>query len=203
VRTPQSPDDWRLLAHGLSVKRYPVCYASHRAIDAVIALRDEAGLRPEETASVTVWLGKAPAATLRFSAPRTGLEAKFSLQHNVAAALADGAVGFAQLADDYVRRPDLIALYPLIRAELDSEECPDEPGMALNDRVVIETRDGRRLDSGPIRHPRGHARAPLGDAELNAKFLDCARRGGATTPERLLADLYGLESLASLDELCA
>jgi 2-methylcitrate dehydratase PrpD len=199
----REPAQWRLLAEGLSVKRYPVCYASHRAIDAVIALRDEARLRPQEVAAVTVALGPAPAATLRFSRPRTGLEAKFSLHHNVAAALVDGAVGFAQLADDYVRREDVAGLYPLTRVELSHEECPEEPGMALHDRVMIETHDGRRLDSGPIRHPRGHARRPLGQGELDAKFLDCARRGGVGEGERLLERLHRLETLPSLDEVCA
>lgn len=203
VRLPRGPGDWRLLAQGLSVKRYPVCYASHRAIDAVIALRAEAGLAPAEVGGVTVSLGRAPAATLRYADPRNGLEAKFSLQHNLAAALVDGAVGFAQLADDYVRRPDVAALYPLTRTELVDEECPDEPGMALHDRVVIAMRDGRRLDSGPIRHPRGHARAPLSDAELEAKFLDCARRGGGAGGEGLLARLRVMETLPSLDELHA
>ena len=37
---------------------------------------------------------------------------------------------------------------------------------------AVTTRDGRRIDSGPIRHARGHAQLPLSDGELDAKFLD-------------------------------
>ncbi|MBV1688582.1 MmgE/PrpD family protein [Novosphingobium sp. G106] len=202
-RLAQGPDDWRLLSEGLSVKRYPVCYASHRAIDGVIGLATENGLTAADVASVTVGLGRAQAATLRFAHPTTGLEARFSLHHNVAAALVDRAVGFAQLSDDYVRRADIAAYYALTRMELVDEECPDQPGMAKFDRVVIETRDGRRLDSGPIRHPQGHARQPLADADLDVKFLDCARHGGVEDRPALLARLRRLEELNDLRELTA
>ncbi len=195
---------WRIAEQGLSVKRYPVCYAAHRAIDGVLALAAAARLRPGEVKSVTVGLGRAPAETLRYAAPRDGLEARFSLNHNVAAALIDGAVGFAQLTDAFVRRPDVAALYPLTAMDvLAGEDCPEQPGMARFDRVVIETHDGRRLDSGPIRHPRGHARAPLTDDELAAKFRDCARHGGMADAQALLDKLWRLDGIANLRELAA
>lgn len=183
---------WQLLEQGLSVKRYPVCYASHRAIDAVLDLARGAGLRPGDVRAIVATLGPAPAATLRYAAPETGLQARFSLHHNLAAALVDGAVGFAQLDDAFVRRADVAALYGLTRIEVGGEPCPDQPGMAKFDRVTIETADGRLLDSGPVRHPRGHARLPLDEGDIAAKFLDCARHGGHPDPEGLLAALGGL-----------
>jgi aconitate decarboxylase len=198
--SPPRFGEWRVLTEGLSVKRYPVCYASHRAIDAVIDLA--AGLDPTAVAQVSVTLGPAPAATLRFAHPADGREARFSLHHNVAAALTDGAVGFAQLEDDYVRRPDIAALYGLSQVELTDEECPEQPGMAKYDRVVITTCDGRRLDSGPMRHPRGHARAPLSDDELDEKFIDCARHGGFNGA-MLLDRLRSLDRLNDLGEVAA
>lgn len=191
----------RLLDQGLSVKRYPVCYASHRAIDAVIALAQQADLSPGDVRAVTVSLGTAPAQTLRYPAPRSGLEARFSLHHNVAAALTDRAVGFAQLEDAYVRRADLAALYPLTSMVIEKEECPDQPGMAKFDRVLIETQDGRQLDSGPIRHAAGHASAPLSDAALDAKFLDCARHGRAADAAGLLDRLHRLDRMDDLGSL--
>lgn len=193
--------EWQLLEQGLSVKRYPVCYASHRAIDAVIDLAGRERIDPAKVAAVHVRLGRAPAETLRYHHPRNGLAARFSLNHNVAAALTDRAVGFAQLQDSYVTRPDISALYGLTHMEIDmTEECPDQPGMAKFDRVAIEMRDGTRLDSGPIRHPRGHAALPLSDDELAAKFTDCARHGEYGDPQALLERLMALDSAASLRE---
>jgi 2-methylcitrate dehydratase PrpD len=197
-------EPWQLVRQGLSVKRYPVCYAAHRAIDAAIALAESAGLAPADVRAVTVRLGRAPAETLRYHHPMDGLEARFSLHHNVAAALTDRAVGFAQLGDAYVRRPDIASLYALTRLEIDdSEPCPEQPGLAKFDHVVIATSDGRRLDSGPIRYPKGHARQPLSDDELAAKFLDCARHGGHADPEGLLGRLERLGDMASVRELFA
>jgi len=183
---------WHFPAQGLSVKRYPVCYAAHRSIDAVLDLRAQYGLRPEDVARVTATMGEAPAATLRHSHPLTGAEARFSLHHNVAAALVEGEVGFAQLDDGFVQRADVAALYDLTQIEVGGKPCPDQPGMAEHDRVRIALRDGRVLDSGPVRYPRGHARAALSDAQLDAKFLDCARRGGVRDAEAALALLRGL-----------
>jgi 2-methylcitrate dehydratase PrpD len=195
---------WQLVSQGLSVKRYPVCYAAHRAIDGVIALAEGARLAPGDIASVTVRLGRAPAETLRYHHPVDGLEARFSLHHNVAAALTERAVGFAQLGDAYARRPDIAALYALTQLEIDdSEPCPEQPGLAKFDHVAIMTRDGRQLDSGPIRYPKGHARRPLDDGELAAKFLDCARHAGLADPQELLDRLRRLERMDSVRELFA
>jgi 2-methylcitrate dehydratase PrpD len=194
---------WRLMEEGVSVKRYPVCYAAHRAIDGVIDLRAGAALPADAVQRVTVWLGLAPAQTLRYAQPQSGLEAKFSLHHNVAAALREGGLGFAQLTDDYVRRPEVAALYGLTHMELRDDPCPDQPGMARHDRVVIETRDGRTLDSGDIRYPRGHAKRPLSDTEIDAKFLDCARHGGMEQGEGMLERLHDLDRCETLEEVFA
>jgi 2-methylcitrate dehydratase PrpD len=195
---------WQLVAQGVSVKRYPVCYAAHRAIDAAIVLAEVHDLKPGEVRAVSARIGRAPAETLRYHDPQDGLEARFSLQHNVAAALVDRAVGFAQLADDFVRRADVARLYPLTTIEVDeTRPCPDQPGMAMHDHLVIETTGGDRLDSGPVRYAKGHARAPLGDGELAAKFLDCAGHGGHRDPERLLDRLQRLDRANAVGELFA
>ena len=196
---------WRLETQGLSVKRYPVCYASHRAVDAVIALAQEASLRPEDVRSVTVCLGRAPAETLRYTDPKDGLEARFSMQHNVAAAFVDRKLGFEQLGDEFVRRPDVASLYPLTRMEVvEGEDCPEQPGMAKFDRVVIELVDGREpLDSGPIRYAKGHAKQPLSDDELAVKFLDCARHGLHRQPDVLLERLQWLDEIDDVKGLFA
>ena len=198
---PQAHAAHRLTQMGVSVKRYPVCYASHRAIDAVLDLARAAKLSADSVRSVTVGLGVAPAQTLKFSRPRTGLEAKFSLHHNVAAALIDRQVGFSQLTDDYVRRPEVMRLYDRTTMQILSEESPDQPGMAAADWVVIETLDGRRLESGDIRYPRGHAKLPLSDAALDAKFLDCARHGQAPGGAALLSKLRRMQTLRHIREL--
>ena len=194
---------WQLIQRGVSVKRYPVCYATHRAVDGVIDLVGQADLDSGAVAGVTVYLGHAPAATVDNARPATGLAAKFSIQHNVAAALLDRQLGFAQLTDAYVGRADVAACLGLTSIALRDEPCPEQPGMALHDRVVIRTRDGRTLDSGDIRYPRGHVCLPLSDADRAAKFRDCAEHGQWADPDRLLACLQKLERAAGLQQVFA
>src|SRR5262245_25041132 len=40
--------DWAILRHGLNVKLYPVCYAVHRALDAVLDLRQQHRFEPAD-----------------------------------------------------------------------------------------------------------------------------------------------------------
>jgi hypothetical protein len=101
----------------------------------------------------------------------------------------------------------MIALYPLTDMQVVAADCPEQPGMAKYDRVIIATHDGRSLDSGPIRHAMGHASHPLSDAALDAKFLDCARHGlvgvagVAGDAEALLGRLHQLDRMENLREL--
>ena len=79
--------------------------------------------------------------------------------------------------------------------------CPIEPILALNDRLVVDLKDGRKLDSGDIRFARGNAMLPLKEDELKAKFFDCCGSAGEVDAARLyerLGDLRGLPKLRSL-----
>ena len=75
------------LDYGLSIKKYPTCYATHRVIDGVLDLRRHHGVTPERVKAVRACIGVAQASMLRNHAPVTGLEAKFSLRQTVAMAL--------------------------------------------------------------------------------------------------------------------
>src|SRR5207237_10816001 len=115
-----------ILRHGLNIKRYPVCYALHRSIDAVVAMKAEAA----DVQSVEIHIGKLQAAMLRHSSPQNALDAKFSAQFAMAAALTARKAGLAELTDGYVQRKDVQALMPKVRvATTDATDAtdPDDP----------------------------------------------------------------------------
>ena len=108
-------------------------------------------------------------AMCNIPAPRTGLEAKFSLRFNAALALhgADTADS-ATYADPIVLRPDLQAARALTTIELAPPTWPEDVT-----EVTITTHDGRTLVQ------RHDISQPLGDLprqrdRLNAKFLALA-----------------------------
>jgi 2-methylcitrate dehydratase PrpD len=191
----------RVLDCGLSIKKYPTCYATHRVIDGVLDLAKANRLRPEDVKEIRARIGVAEASMLRNHSPSTGLEAKFSLEFAVASALVAGKVGLAELTDEFVARSAVRELMPKLRIATDDIPCPIEPTFSMHDRVEIELRDGRTLDSGDIRFARGNAMAPLRDADLEAKFLDCAGRAegiDAAALYRRLADLRSVPRLRAL-----
>ena len=198
----------RILETGLSIKRYPVCYSGHRVIDAVLAIAERENLQPRQVRQVRVTIGPAQASMLRNHRPRTGLEAKFSVEFAVAAALVARQVGLAQLSDSFVASDDVRGLLDKVVTEITGRPCPIDPAFSYADRVVIELLDGRSFDSGDIRFAHGNAMLPLDAAGLRQKFMDCiaaapasATSAGPAADAGLYKRIAELESLPSLRQL--
>ncbi|CAB3739387.1 2-methylcitrate dehydratase [Achromobacter denitrificans] len=204
---PYRPGEPRILATGLSIKKYPVCYSGHRIIDAVIDIAREADLDATQVARVRVGIGRAQASMLRNAAPVTALEAKFSAQFAVAAALLRRKVGLSELDDAFVNEPAMRALYGKVEIGIVEAPDPEDSAFSRYDTVDIDMRDGRVLRSGEVRYPRGHAHLPLAEADLRAKFEDCMavwrrQAGGDTSSLPSAGALYDrLASLAQIDDV--
>ncbi len=193
----------RILDTGLSIKKYPMCYATHRVIDAVLDLAAANDVKAQDIKQIDATIGVAQASMLRNHAPATGLEAKFSLEFAVASALVARKVGLAQLTDEFVAEAPVREAMGKVNIATVDTSCPIEPIFSLTDRVVLELKDGRKLDSGEVRFARGNAKLPLKDEELKAKFLDCASSAGDIDASGLYRDLARLGEQASLRRLGA
>ncbi|HEY0885975.1 MAG TPA: MmgE/PrpD family protein, partial [Ramlibacter sp.] len=191
----------RVLEYGLSIKKYPTCYATHRVIDGVLDLAREHRVRAEDVEEVRARIGVAQASMLRNHQPATGLEAKFSLEFAVASALVAGKVGLNELTDEFVGRRAVRDVFSKVKIATDDSQCPIEPIFAENDRVQLVLRDGRTLESGDIRFARGNAMAPLAAADLRTKFVDCAGRAGDIDAGALFDRLMDLRSVPRLRAL--
>jgi 2-methylcitrate dehydratase PrpD len=190
-----------ILLLGLSVKKYPMCYATHRVIDGVLDIASTNSVEASNVERVEATIGLAQAGMLRNHAPVTGLEAKFSLEFAVACALVAGKVGLSELTDEFVGRPGVREVMKKLSIATTESRCPLEPAFAFSDRVVLKLRDGRTLDSGEIRFARGNAQLPLRDEELRAKFLDCTHTVTSLDSAALFERLTRLESLRDVREL--
>ena len=78
---------------GLSVKKYPLCYCTHRAIDGALDLLREQKVGADNVKAITVSTSRRNATILRNSRPQTGLEAKFSMQFAMASSIVANRVG--------------------------------------------------------------------------------------------------------------
>jgi aconitate decarboxylase len=197
-RSPSQPllgQTLRICSLGLAVKKYPMCFATHRVIDGVLDLVRHHGLSGNRVHAVRATIGATQASMLRNHRPLSALEAKFSLEFSVAAPLLLGRIGLAELQDSVVLRPEMQAMFERVHIETVDTVCPSEPTLALSDRVRIELDSGQVLDSGEIFETRGGLSAPLSIEELRTKFLDCA----AEAPEVQAGELF--DRLCQLDQV--
>lgn len=191
----------RLESLGLTVKKYPMCFATHRVIDAAMDLVKANDFGAAQLVSAEATVGPAQASMLRNARPATGLEAKFSLQFAVAAPLVAHACGLEQLEDTFVQRPDVQSLFEKLSIRIVNTSHPTEPTLAASDRLVLHLSDGRCLDSGEVFVARGEASAPLRDEDLAAKFHDCARTVEPTARQALLDTLLSLPDVRSVSQI--
>jgi 2-methylcitrate dehydratase PrpD len=190
-----APKEWHIVSHGLSIKRYPICYATHRSIDAALDLVERHNLTPGQVDRIHVSTGKTQMLMLRNSRPQSGLEAKFSMQFAMAAALCARHVGLAELTDEFVRRPDVQAIFPRV-ALTGTAALKEGSNFAPSDEVEITTVTGETLKSGPVEYAKGSHERPLSRTELWTKFADCL---GAEYPD--VKKTRAFENLMMLDRL--
>jgi 2-methylcitrate dehydratase PrpD len=187
-----------LLSSGLKLKRFPNCGSAHRAMDGLIALKEEYGFAAGDVAAIHVRAPVTHLNNLMYTAPTDALQAKFSLEYALACILVTGNCTLADFTEDAAVRPALQALYPRIhRHEVDKAEgeFPTE--------VEVQLTDGRAFETA-IPWPAGSLAVPFTDDQLWAKYDGCT--AGLLTDgraETLRAALEALPALPSIAPLMA
>jgi 2-methylcitrate dehydratase PrpD len=195
--------EWHLVRQGLNLKRYPICYATHRAIDAAVDLATRHDLKPAEVDRVRVSTGAMQMLMLRNERPQTAFEAKFSMQFAMASSLVARSVGLSELSDDFVRSPPVQSLMPRVSTTTTTETM-DGSAFAPSEKVEITTLAGKILSSDPIVFAKGSKHRPLSREELHAKFADCLGDAfSAGTKTNAFEKLMNLERLNAAGDLLA
>jgi 2-methylcitrate dehydratase PrpD len=189
--------------YGLKAKFHPGCASAHCAIDAVIALRNEHGVRATEVESVDVLVNRMSYDNLMYPKPVTEMQARFSMQYCVALALLYGRLGLRDFTPVAIRRPEVQRWLPRIAMRHSASNDP----LPLGDngrepaRVTFRLRDGRTLEHY-VQYAKGVLQAPMSTEELEAKLADCAHgRMSAASLGKLRALLDHFEDLPDLQAL--
>lgn len=187
----------------LSYKPYPCCRDVHTTADAVLALRGKAPRPAGEIESIRVGT-TAPGyqmvcvpEAVRL-APKTIVEAQFSIPYAAAAAWIDGGLAMKHFTDEGLQRADILELTARVQPYVDAEIDRDWHRFIPPARVTVKFRDGRTLETR-VNHPKGHPNNPMTEAEFAAKTRDCATFAAAPMPadtaDQLIAAVGRLESL--------
>jgi 2-methylcitrate dehydratase PrpD len=194
--------EWYLLRQRLCIKKYPTCYFMHRSFDAAAKMVAGNGLRADDIAEVEVTMGSGQTTVLVNERPSTGLEAKFSEQFAIAAAVILGRMGVNEVTDAVVRRADIQAFFPKVKLKPVDEYDTRDPAHSPTERVVMRLANGKVLDSGLIASVKGHADDPMSEDELWAKFVDCtALTHDAAEAKQLFMLLRRVEELPAVSAL--
>jgi 2-methylcitrate dehydratase PrpD len=191
----------------LSFKKWPCCRGTHAYVEAAQLLRAQQAFRIEQVASLRVEGDEIlrmlcePSAQKR--APRTVIDAKFSLPFTLAAALAHEEVTLGSFTEDSLRDPRLLALAQKVEFRAAAHGGPN--AAAAGDLTIVMD-DGRELHHRVAR-ALGDAQRPLEDSVLRDKFIDCAARAALplarVAAERLADRILALESEPDVGALLA
>jgi len=133
--------------------------------------------------------------------PRSGLEAKFSVQYCLARALTDRAIRIEHFEGDAFRDPAVRAILPRVHAApYNTTQFPADNHFGAE--VKVTTADGKVLD-GKIDEALGRTGAnPLPAERLREKFENCIGRALPGSRAKALADMVErLDTLADMRTL--
>ena len=164
---------WEL--HNVAVKPYPICHLIHACADSALILREKHGITPGDVERIVAYV---PQPTLHIIAepvanklrPANEYDAKFSTQFVVATCLVKGRFGLAELLDETLRNPEILALAAKVECAADPDALYPE---YFSGGVEIRTRDGRS-----VRHHdkvnRGAGDRALSAADIQSKYFENA-----------------------------
>jgi 2-methylcitrate dehydratase PrpD len=194
-------DPLDIVSPGIAIKQYPCCGSTHPALDAALAIARSHDLEPEAIERIEAWIHRRRLEHTDRPAPRSDLEAKFSLQYCLARAFADRRIALEHFEGGAFRDPRVQRLLPRVRvAAYTSAQFPEDNHFGAE--VRVRTGDGRTF-SARVEEPLGRtARNPLPEPLLREKFDDCAKRALAPADAaRVHALLQEFEQLRDVREL--
>jgi 2-methylcitrate dehydratase PrpD len=176
----------------IGIKPYPSCRYTHAAIDALVAMRREHNLTPEQVKRVEIGLHRngitltGDAATKRH--PTSIVGGQFSMFFTGALALDQGSFGW----DDYKRLGDSAINTLADRFDVVQDERLEGKRHPFGARVSITTEDGvhERIYADPSGEPTSFPDA----AAMQQKFLQLARPVLNNRAEKFADAILSLES---------
>jgi 2-methylcitrate dehydratase PrpD len=193
---------WDILTTGITVKLYPSCAATHPPLDVLLDLRYGEGVDADAVESIDIQVDSMTPRLLIYDRPSTGLEGKFSMPFCAAAAIVDGHVGISTFDLARIQSPDIQALMPNITMRANTKFDSTPP--LSHTIVTLRLRDGRVLERSSS-GARGYPARPASEAQLSAKFSECARRvlpsAVADDAWAMLGALEQVEQMSVLTEL--
>jgi 2-methylcitrate dehydratase PrpD len=192
---------WTFVSPGISIKPSPSGSLTHPGVGEMLRLIRENNIKVAQVSSVDVGTNKNMPNALIHHQPKDSLQAKFSMEFCMAAALLYNKVGLAEFHDDIVNRPEVQEL--ISRVHFGVNPVAEAAGYDKMTTIIdVHMKDGRTV-SGWADFAKGSPQNPMSFDEVAAKFTDCA--GAAKWPaariKAIIATVKRLEEVPDVREL--
>jgi 2-methylcitrate dehydratase PrpD len=186
---------WDLATRGSTIRLHACCGAAHWSMDAMQHIVRTNSVKTEDIETIEVEIPAFLTDMVPIHEPASGLQAKYSLEYDVAVIAIDGRAGIHQYADEAVQRPEARQLMQRVKT------IPTEG--PIQSRVVVTLSDGRRFEA-TVNRSHGNPADPLSEEERLGKFEECAGTLAGETQRQNIAELTArLDELADVGELAA
>jgi len=201
-------------------KVWPACAYTHPVNAAILQLRRDSGLRPEDVDEITI-AGGIGATHLLFEPielkrrPQTSIDGKYSLPFTTAVIMVKGNVKLGDYTDTGLQDPAVLAMAervhyrPQAAAPSPAKSGEDarwrrHPSATSRPVVEIRTKDGSHLSCQPDDVP-GDAKLPASQEFLEEKFRDCVSFSAKPVParniDRAIEMIRDLENVVDVGEV--
>jgi 2-methylcitrate dehydratase len=175
-------------------------FSSHGHLTATLTLAREHDIKPEQVAEIRITTSKRCAEHTGDPVkkyPKNKETADHSSYYLTAIAIVDRQIGPNQFTPEKYNDPRVIDL--IGKVTLTGDPSLDKARPAGISEIV--TKDGKTFRLR-VDHPRGHARNPMTDEEVIAKFKDMAAvRMTETQMNRLIGSVFALDNLDDIGKL--
>ncbi len=191
--------DFDIVTPGMNIKKYPCCYYTHAAIDALFFLVDKYRLSPDDVRQIRCGISSIAFDVLKYDTPGNGIEARFSMHYCMARALLHHRVRIEDFQDKKIC--DEKARKWMNIVDVAVEPSMDKPGRSLGARLYVTTADGQTYTHEIIK-ALGGCENPLPWEAVVSKFKTCASQVlGENQTTKVVSDIEQLEKIESIGEI--
>lgn len=164
-------DEWEVA--NVAVKPLPACHFTHACADSAMELRKKHNINIDDIESVVALVPQEVIKTVcepqkYKQAPQNSYDAQFSIPYAVASGLARGHFGLADLEEQALREPAVLALASKVRYEIDpNSRFPKY----YSGEVIVNLKSGEVLRWREDIN-RGAADRPLSNEDIVQKYLE-------------------------------
>jgi 2-methylcitrate dehydratase PrpD len=163
---------YNMVSPGISIKPYPCGSLAHPTMDAMLELRQEHGIDPQNIDSIEVAVASNVLDALLHSKPENPLEAKFSLPFGITLIALKGKAGVNEYKQQVVDDPNVQEFMQKVHCFVD-EQIEAKGYDKMYGMVTVRLHNGGIL-SKDAEIARGYPEKPLSRKELSDKFTECA-----------------------------